>query len=101
MTLTRGPGTNKLDCSPRNTYYIDSMKKILKKILDEINEDLQFNLTNVDWDALKEAVKDEGVNKNSSYDEIKDVVIDLFETVGYEGFGIIEVSDIDQTIFHR
>ena len=77
------------------------MKDILKQILDEINEDLQFNLTNTDWDELKEAVKGEGVNKNSDYDDIKDVVIDLFETVGCEVFGIVEVSDIDQTIFHR
>ncbi len=76
------------------------MKQTLIQILDEINEDLQFNLTQVDWNSLKEAVKDEGVNKHSSYDEIKDVVIDLFETVGYEKFGVIDVSEIDQTVFH-
>ena len=66
------------------------MKTILKQILNEINDDNSFNLKNVDWDALKEAVKDEGVNKNSDYDEIKDVVIDLFETVGYEEFGVVD-----------
>lgn len=77
------------------------MKQILKKILNEINEDLQFNLTNTDWDALKLAVKNEGVNKHSRYNDIKDVVIDLFETVGCDAFGIVEVSDIDQTVFHR
>ena len=77
------------------------MKTILKQILDEINEDLQFNLTNVDWDGLKEAVKNEGVNKHSRYNDIKDVVLDLFETIGYDAFGIVEVSDIDQSVFHR
>ncbi len=66
------------------------MKTILKQILNEINDDNAFNLKNVDWDALKEAVKDEGVNKNSDYNDIKDVVIDLFETVGYEEFGVAD-----------
>ena len=66
------------------------MKSILKQILNEINDDNSFNLKNVDWDALKEAVQDEGVNKNSDYDEIKDTVIDLFETVGYEEFGVVD-----------
>lgn len=66
------------------------MKNTLKQILNEINDNNSFNLDNVDWDALKEAVKDEGVNKNSDYDEIKDVVIDLFESVGYEEFGVEE-----------
>jgi acetyl-CoA acetyltransferase len=67
------------------------MKKILKQILNEINNDENsFNLDNVDWDALKEAVKDEGVNKNSDYEDIKDVVLDLFESVGYEEFGIVD-----------
>jgi hypothetical protein len=66
------------------------MKTILKQILNDINIDNSFNLKNVDWDALKEAVKDEGVNKNSDYNDIKDTVIDLFETVGYEEFGIVD-----------
>ena len=77
------------------------MKDILKQILSEINEDLSYNLTNTNWDDLKEAVKDEGVNKKSDYDDIKDVVIDLFETVGCETFGIVEVSNIDQSTYHR
>lgn len=88
-------------CPPLTSKIISVMKKILKQILNEINEDLQFNLTNVDWDGLKEAVKDKGVNKDSSYEKIKDVVNDLFETVGCDAFGIVEVSDIDQSIFHR
>lgn len=71
------------------------MKSILKQILNEINEDNSFNLKNADWDALKEAVKDEGVSKNSDYDDIKDCVIDLFESVGYEEFGIV---DNDKTL---
>ena len=66
------------------------MKTILKQILNDINIDNSFNLKNVDWDALKEAVKDEGVNKNSDYNDIKDTVIDLFETVGYKEFGVVD-----------
>ena len=66
------------------------MKEILKKILNEINDDNSFNLKNVDWNALKEAVKDEGANNNSCYEDIKDTVIDLFESVGYEEFGIVD-----------
>ena len=66
------------------------MKETLKQILNELNDDNSLNLDNVDWDALKEAVKDEGANKNSEYDDIKDVVIDLFESVGYEEFGVVE-----------
>ena len=66
------------------------MKKILKQILNKINEDNSFNLKNVDWDALKEAVKDEGVNKNSCYEDIMITVVDLFETVGYEEFGVVD-----------
>ena len=66
------------------------MKSILKQILNEINDDNSFNLKNVDWDALKEAVQDEGVNKNSCYEDIMITVVDLFETVGYEEFGIVD-----------
>ena len=66
------------------------MKTILKQILNEINDDNSFNLKNVDWDALKEAVQDEGVNKNSDYEDIKDTVIDLFDSVGYEEFGVVD-----------
>ena len=66
------------------------MKTIHKQILNENNDDHSFNLKNVDWDALKEAVKDEGVNKNSCYEDIMITVVDLFETVGYEEFGIID-----------
>lgn len=66
------------------------MKTILKQVLNEINDDNSFNLKNVDWNALKEAVQDEGVNKNSCYEDIMITVIDLFETVGYEEFGITD-----------
>jgi hypothetical protein len=66
------------------------MKSILKQILHEIFDQSTFNTKNVDWDALKEAVKDEGVNKNSDYNDIKDTVIDLFDSVGYEQFGVVE-----------
>lgn len=66
------------------------MKSILKQILHEIFDHSTFNTENVDWDELKEAVEDEGVNKNSNYNDIKDVVIDLFDSVGYEQFGVVE-----------
>ena len=66
------------------------MKTILKQILHEILDHGTFNIKNVDWDALKEAVKDEGVNKNSDYNDIKDTVIDLFDSVGYEEFGVVD-----------
>ena len=66
------------------------MKTILKQILHEILDHSTFNIKNVDWDALKEAVKDEGVNKNSDYNDIKDTVIDLFDSVGYEEFGVVD-----------
>ena len=75
---------------PPQTSTIFYMKSILKQILNKINEDNSFNLKNVDWDALKEAVKDEGVNKNSCYEDIMITVVDLFETVGYEEFGIVD-----------
>ena len=66
------------------------MKQILKQVLNEINNDNSFNLSNVDWDALKEAVKDEGIDKNSCYEDIMITVVDLFESVGYEEFGVEE-----------
>ena len=68
------------------------MKTILKQILHEILDHSTFNIKNVDWDALKEAVKDEGVNKNSDYNDIKDTVIDLFDSVGYEEFGVVDTE---------
>ncbi len=66
------------------------MKTILKQILHEILDHSTFNTKNVDWDALNKAVKDEGVNKNSDYNDIKDTVIDLFDSVGYEEFGVVD-----------
>ena len=75
---------------PPTTSNIKTRKSILKQILNEINDDNSFNLKNVDWDALKEAVKDEGVNKNSCYEDIMITVVDLFETVGYEEFGVVD-----------
>jgi hypothetical protein len=67
------------------------MKEILKQILNELNDDNSLNLDNVDWDALKEAVKEEGVNKNSDYQDIKDCIVELFDSVGYAEFGVVEV----------
>lgn len=67
------------------------MKEILKQILNELNIDSMLDLSNTDWDALKEAVKEEGVNKNSDYQDIKDCIVELFDSVGYAEFGVVEV----------
>ena len=66
------------------------MKEILKQILNELNIDSMLDLSNTDWDALKEAVKEEGVNKNSDYQDIKDCIVELFDSVGYAEFGVVE-----------
>jgi len=50
-----------------------------------------LDLSNTDWDELKEAVKEEGCNKHSGYQDIKDCIVDLFDSVGYKEFGIVEV----------
>ena len=84
-----------MTCPPLSPILLFVMKKILKQILNEINDDNSFNLSNVDWDALKEAVQDEGVNKNSCYEDIMITVVDLFETVGYEEFRLV---DNDKTL---
>ena len=67
------------------------MKETLKKILNELNIDNMLNLHNTDWDELKEAVKQEGCNKHSDYQDIKDCIVELFDSVGYAEFGIVEV----------
>ena len=68
------------------------MKKILKQILDEHNKlnDGAFDHSNTDWDSLKEAVKQEGVNKHSKYEDIRDAVHEVFDTIGWEEFGITD-----------
>jgi hypothetical protein len=71
------------------------MKTILKQIVDEIlgNTALSYyELEDVDWKGLERAVIREGVNKHSSLEAIKEAVIDLFDSVGYEEFGVIEVG---------
>ena len=71
------------------------MKTILKQIVDEISGNTAFSyyeLEDVDWKGLERAVIREGVNKHSSHEAIKEAVIDLFDSVGYEEFGVIEVE---------
>ena len=54
------------------------MKETLKQILNEIGNSLDHNT--IEWDALKFAVEDAGLNKNSDYNDIKDVIVDLLES---------------------
>ena len=68
----------------------DILNPILKQILNDLNDDNSWNIDNVDLDALQEAVRGEGVRNNTKYNDIKDAVIDLFECVGYEDFGIVD-----------
>ena len=71
------------------------MKQILKQIVEELligDAFTQYNLGDVDWGQLERAVIREGYNKNSNHDLIKEAVIDLFDSVGYEEFGVEEVE---------
>ena len=81
---------------PPITYTLLSvMKTILKQIVEELlNGDAftQYNLGDVDWGQLERAVIREGYNKNSNIDLIKEAVIDLFDSVGYEEFGVEEIE---------
>ena len=59
------------------------MKTILKQILFEeiyknINKHSHCNW-DVDWDVLEKQVREEGVNENSNYEDIKQVVENLFD----------------------
>jgi hypothetical protein len=56
------------------------MKTILKQILNELNDDNSIDFNTIDWDALTLSVRDAGLNKNSDYNDIKDVVTDLLES---------------------
>jgi hypothetical protein len=56
------------------------MKTILKQILNELNDDNSIDLNTIDWDALTLSVRDAGLNKNSDYNDIKDVIMDLLES---------------------
>ena len=71
------------------------MKQILKQIVEELligDAFTQYNLDDVDWKQLEKAVIREGYNKNSNQDLIKEAVIDLFDSVGYEEFGVEEIE---------
>jgi len=66
------------------------MKDILKQAVNELNIDSMLDLSKVDWSELKDAVKEEGYNKHSDYQDIKDCIVDIFDSVGYKAFGIVE-----------
>jgi hypothetical protein len=68
----------------------DILNRVLKQVLNDLNDDNSLNIDNVDLDALQKAVRDEGVRNNTKYSDIKDAVIDLFECVGYNQFGIVD-----------
>ena len=56
------------------------MKNILKQILlDFINDGILYNTCNADWKGLEKLVKEQGLNKNSNYDDIKSLVLHIFE----------------------
>lgn len=65
---------------PRTTIILSVMKTILKQILNELNDDNSIDLNTIDWDALTLSVRDAGLNKNSDYNDIKDVIMDLLES---------------------
>jgi len=68
----------------------DILNRVLKQVLNDLNDDNSLNIDNVDLDALQKAVRDEGVRNNTKYSDIKEAVIDLFECVGYNQFGIVD-----------
>ena len=74
-----------------------SCQELIKQIVEELligDAFTQFNLEDVDWRGLERAVIEEGYNKNSNIDLIKEAVIDLFDSVGYEEFGVEEKKNI-------
>ena len=68
----------------------DILNRVLKQVLNDLNDDNSLNIDNVDLNALQKAVRDEGVRNNTKYSDIKEAVIDLFECVGYNQFGIVD-----------
>lgn len=76
-----------------------SCQELIKQIVEELligDAFTQFNLEDVDWRGLERAVIEEGYNKNSNIDLIKEAVIDLFDSVGYEEFGVEEIESYNQ-----
>ena len=62
------------------------MKKILKQILLDfkVNNGILYDTRNADWKGLKELVKEQGLNKNANYADIKNAVLHIFEEHGSE-----------------
>jgi hypothetical protein len=68
------------------------IKNAIEQILNEINSNNVFNLSNVNLKELTRAVREEGVSNKSSHQMIKDVILDLFDSVGYDEFGIVDTE---------
>ena len=67
------------------------MKKLILEILDEINEKDEysfFHLFDGGIDKLITVVEDEGFNEQSVRNEIKQYILEMFESVTPEEFGI-------------
>jgi hypothetical protein len=62
----------------------------IKQVMSNINSDNCFNLTSVHWKELTKAVREEGGNTNSKPEKIKGIILDLFDSVGHDEFGIVE-----------
>ncbi len=43
----------------------DILNRVLKQVLNDLNDDNSLNIDNVDLDALQKAVRDEGVRNNT------------------------------------
>jgi len=67
------------------------MEELIENILMQINKEENncFDLTDLNTKELKKALKEEGLNKHSDPVDIKEGILDLFDTVGPEQFGVI------------
>lgn len=68
------------------------MNEKIQQVLNKLNKEENgcWDLTNLNLKELKEALKEEGYNKHSELSEIEEGILDLFDTIGYAEFGIIE-----------
>ena len=67
------------------------MEELIENILMQINKEENncFDLTDLNTKELKKALKEEGYNKYSDPVDIKEGILDLFDTVGPEQFGVV------------
>ena len=68
------------------------MNELIQQTLNTLNkqENDCWNLTNLNLKELKKALQDEGYGNYSEPSEIEEGILDLFDTVGCEEFGIVE-----------